>query len=352
MSILDQQQERLNFDLDKFYDKEYTFRCYEENLRFLKDEYFRASVVGKHNIPFCEAEKRPVIFVGNHSGMGLSWDNITFDMALYDLLKDHYNGDVNKALNQKLRRLVSPNLIEDNKVIPFDIPNWWRRLRCAPINMETFEQAMQAGGFIYVSPEGVPGIAKGFNNRYRLQPYSSSFLLMAKKYNALVIPISIVNAEYLAPFNYKIDLVNQVLGKIGYPFFPVGPAWAQLAFPATYLTAAPAKLTYVIHEPIEYEATEVLDREGLKEEAKKFREKHQKLLDESVELFHQPYDLKSLFSSFKRSKKKKMYLPFFWHEMFLKTEGMPSYGQALYKVPVGFPLVKAYRWWFDKTNNT
>ena len=98
--------------MDKdMYDKEYTRRCYEENLRFVREEYLRAEVHGKENIPFEEAEKRAVIFVANHSGMTLSWDNIIFDFCLYEELKKYYNNDMEKVLYRKLRRLIAPKLI-------------------------------------------------------------------------------------------------------------------------------------------------------------------------------------------------------------------------------------------------
>ena len=72
---------------------------------------------------------------------------------------------------------------------------------------------------ILIYPEGVPGIGKGFNNKYQLQRFSTSFIRMAIKYKTDIIPISTINAEYINPWSYNIGWITKLVNKIGMPFF-------------------------------------------------------------------------------------------------------------------------------------
>jgi len=326
------------------FDPAYTERCFEENLRFLAEEYFRARLIGEQHLPLDQIGKRAIIVVANHSGMGLSWDNIILDFLLYDLLKRHHGGDGARAVRAKVVRIVDPLLVSHTMVRPFGIADWWTRIRALPATFANFERAVQDKQMILVSPEGVAGIAKGYHRRYRLQRYSSGFLALAHKYGATVVPTSVVNAEYLRPYNYSFEPTNRWARKIGMPFLPLGLGLPQLLFPATYLTAWPAKLTYVLHEPIEYLADEVArSRDALAAETRSFAERHQALLLRAVAAHHAPFDLTSLWRSFRASRRKRMYLPFFWHEMFLRTAGVPKAWAPLFKVPAGYPLIWAAR---------
>lgn len=335
------------------YDREFTRNLYDNALNFVASDYFRAEIVDARKIPLREIGRRPVIFVGNHSGSGLSWDNIIFDVLLHRLLVEHFDGDTDRALRHKLRRLVASDLIDGGSVVPFGIKGWWQKTGCIPVSMENFRWAAENVALTYMSPEGVPGIAKGFHRRYQLQRYSSSFLYFAHKYKAIVVPVSIVNAEYIRPYNYCNESFNRLMNRLGYPFFPLGPAWLQLLCPATYLTPYPAKLTYVIHDPVAFDGDgEAPDRETLQAQAEGFRHKHQILLSQAVREFHAPYGFKSLWQAFRRSSRKRDFIPFFWHDFFLRAEGiLPWWVRQLYKIPLlGFPLVYLARRYYDSRN--
>ena len=100
---------------------------------------------------------------------------------------------------------------------------------------------------VLIYPEGVPGIAKGFNNKYQLQRFSSSFVRMAIKHQTDIIPISTVNAEYINPWTYASMTVNRLMNKISIPFLPLGPILLPLLFfPWMFYFGFPAKLTYVV----------------------------------------------------------------------------------------------------------
>lgn len=320
-------------------DPGYIRACYEENLRFIATEFFRARMVGAENLPLAEVGKRPIILVANHSGMGLSWDNIILDFLVYDRLLQA-SGDADWAIANKVVRLVDPLLISRQTVQPFGIADWFAKTGCVAASSANFEAAMRENRIVLVSPEGVAGIAKGPWRKYRLQPFSSSFLRMAHAFGALVVPVSVVNAEYLNPWNICLGWVNAVGRRLGFPFSPLGFAAFQALLPATYLTPRPARLTYVVHPAETFDAPS-----DPKAEAEAFRRRQQVRLDEAVCQYHAPYDLRSLFDGFRTSKRRKLYSPFFWHEMFLKTASKPAWMGLLYKIPLGYGLIAlANRW--------
>lgn len=310
-------------------DSAYVLRCYEENLRPIATDYFGARLITPENFPVDQVGRRPVIVVTNHSGMGLSWDNIILDFLIYDLLRAAFD-DAQRAVSLKPVRLVDPLFISHGTVTPFGIRDWWARLGCVAATSANFAAAVQARRIVLVSPEGVNGIAKGPLRKYKLQPFSSSFLRMAHAYGALVVPVSVVNAEYLNPWNISLSWVNALGRWFGFPFVPIGTGILQALLPATYLNPRPARLAYVVHQAMDFAAGNFPSHAELRAEAEAVRQEHQVRLAAQVQAYHVPYN---------RPSRSKMMRPFFWHEMFLRTAGEPGWLAVLYKVPLGYPLI-------------
>jgi 1-acyl-sn-glycerol-3-phosphate acyltransferase len=321
------------------FDPAYTLRCYEENMRFIACEYFRARLVGAEHFPIEQIGRRAIIVVSNHSGMGLSWDQIILDFLIYDLLRERL-GDAATAIENKVVRLIDPLLISHTTVAPFSIDRWFSRIGCRPASYANFEKAVRERAIISIAPEGVAGIAKGFHRKYRLQRYATSFLRLAQQYGAVIVPISVVNAEYVRPFNYCNPTINRIGRVFGLPFVPLGFGMLQFLFPATYLTPFPAKLTYVVHPP---QTIDVLEKPiaetALLQQVERFRDIGQRRLDAAVKMHHRPFDFGEILKRFRTSRNRKMFIPFFWHEMFLATAGAPSLIVHLHKIPLAFPLI-------------
>ena len=320
-------------------DSAYTLRCFEENLRPLAQHYFGAQLIAPENFPLNQVGKRAILLVGNHSGMGLSWDNIILDFLIYDLLRTAF-ADPQRAIQTKPVRVVDPLFLSHPTVALFGIMDWWRRTGCIAATSANLEAAVRARRIIILSPEGVAGIAKGPHRRYQLQHYSSSFLRMAHTYGALVVPVSIVNAEYLNPWNISLPWVNALGRKLGFPFVPLGAAALQAVFPATYLNPRRAKLTYVLHPPIDFHPGPVRTYPDLRAEAEAFRQAHQTRLNAEVRTYHRPYNQSSAPSDLDAQK---ILRPHRWHELFLKTAGEPSWLAALYKLPFAYPAIAIAR---------
>lgn len=320
-------------------DSAYTLRCFEENLRPIAEHYFGAQLVAPENFPIDQVGKRAILLVGNHSGMGLSWDNIILDFLVYDQLRTAF-GDARRAIDTKPVRLVDSLFLSHNTVALFGIKDWWRRIGCVAATSVNMEAAVRERRIVILSPEGVAGIAKGPHRRYQLQRFSSSFLRMAHTYGALVVPVSIVNAEYLNPWNISLSWVNALGRRLGFPFIPIGGAALQALLPATYLTPRRAKLTYVLHPPIEFEGNTARTYFELKAEAEVFRQVHQTRLHAEVRAHHRPYNEASRGAD---QTLNKILRPHRWHELFLKTAGEPGWLAALYKLPLGYPAIAISR---------
>ncbi len=205
----------------------------------LDRNYFRLRWVGFDDMPQRNNPERPLIYFGNHSGMTFPWDAL---MLSSGMLKR-----VGFRFEHLWRPLVAPQL---NKILlmnAFLIRDFWRRcggVDATTLNFETMMQYQDSNLFIY--PEGIGGISKGFNHRYEVQRFATSFVRMSLKYKTDIIPISTVNGEYINPHSYNFAWVNRLSSKIGIPFLPI--TWLLVLlplFPWLFYFAFPAKLTFV-----------------------------------------------------------------------------------------------------------
>jgi 1-acyl-sn-glycerol-3-phosphate acyltransferase len=243
--------------------------------RRLAQHYFRASFIEQQ--PEIMAADEPVIFAANHSGMNFPWDCF----VLFEHLRRTQEG------RRDIRPISAPMLLNQRLLSPFAIPCTWNYFT-APATMENLEKLVRGGGSVLINPEGVAGIGKGFNRRYELQRFSSSYIRMSLKYGRPIVPVSVVNGEYLNPLAYSFRWINRLANKIGLPFLPVGPTLLLCAiFPFVAYVALPARLRYVFGKAIRPEDLTSKNYEELTETEiralnLKVKDLMQKHLDESV----------------------------------------------------------------------
>lgn len=233
-----------NKDLPHRYFEPEFLRAMNENVAPIMDEvYFRSEFVGFDDFPERNDPNRPLIFVSNHSGMAFPWDAIIFVSKIFRMQKYGPNA---------IRTLTAPMLSQSVLMNPFLLPNLWRRAGAIDATALNFETMMQTNDYnLLIYPEGVPGIGKGFNRRYQLQRFSTSYLIMALKYKTDIIPFYTINGEFINPYSYNIHWVNRLANKIGIPFIPMCPVTPLIPLqPWLFYFAFPAKLTYVIGKRI------------------------------------------------------------------------------------------------------
>ena len=202
----------------------------------LGEHYFHAEMEFGDSSLKSYLDRNSVIFVGNHSGMNFSWDNF----ILFNKLKEHLGAAV------PITPLAAPPLFDYAIMQPFAVPELWRYY-CEKATSANFERLAMTTDNIFINPEGIAGISKGFNHKYELQTFSSSFVRFALKYKKDVVPIYTINGEYLNPYSYNFKSVNRIASKFGFPFFPIGiSTLLVMIFPLTIYIALPARLKYVV----------------------------------------------------------------------------------------------------------
>jgi 1-acyl-sn-glycerol-3-phosphate acyltransferase len=206
----------------------------------LNATYFRAKFIGFEEFPQRNNPDKPLIFLSNHSGMSFPWDAMVMSSGLFKMCKHEFF--------HTPRPLVAPMLSQSNLMCPYTLPKLWAKasgLDATTLNFETLMHFNESNVLIY--PEGVPGIGKGFNKKYEMQQFSTSFVRMAIKHRTDVYPILTINGEYINPYAYTWEPINRITRKLGIPFLPLSPILiALLLQPWIFYFGFPAQLNYVL----------------------------------------------------------------------------------------------------------
>lgn len=209
----------------------------------LQASYFRPVFVGFEEMPERNDPDHPVILASNHSGMAFPWDAIIFGCGL--MKRFDYNP------NKIFRPIIAPKLSGIPAMHPFFMKGSWYTSGGVDASFLNFETMMEyPNGHLLIYPEGVPGIGKGFNRKYQLQRFATSFIRMSLKHKTDILPYSTVNAEYVVPYMYSLDFVNKQFHKIGVPYMALGIFTIFLIFPWAFYLAFPVKMHFVMGKRI------------------------------------------------------------------------------------------------------
>lgn len=166
--------------------------------RLLHDHYWRVEVRGARHLP----TEGPVLLVSNHSG------GLPFDGAMICTGIDKHRGVVVRYLYDRFVEGIS--LVDD----------FYRRTGGAVANRRNAQLLLEQGAHLLIFPEGVPGVAKTFADRYRLRPFNPGFARLAMTMDVPVVPIAVVGAEEIYPMVGRAEGVGQALGV---PYLPITP---------------------------------------------------------------------------------------------------------------------------------
>jgi 1-acyl-sn-glycerol-3-phosphate acyltransferase len=248
--ILNLETDTNNFENDKsgynqHFNPIYTKQFIENIITPISKVWFRPQFVGFEDFPQRNNPEIPLIFATNHSGMAFPWDVIIFSQEF--ITKFDFGKDA-------LRVLVSPTLTHFRFMSAFLIKNIWLKAGGVNATMPNFEKMMQDNSNnLLICPEGVPGIGKGFDKRYQLQDFKTSFVRMAIKYKTDIIPFATVNGEFINPLSYKSKKLNKLAQSLGLPFLPKGiTTILAILQPWFFYVALPAKLTFICGKRIKF----------------------------------------------------------------------------------------------------
>jgi 1-acyl-sn-glycerol-3-phosphate acyltransferase len=162
----------------------------------LYDRYFRVQSKGHEHIP----KTGPAVIACNHSG-ALPVDGM---MVWADVLR-HTNPP-------RVARAVADHFVP---MLPL-IGTLFARGGMVGGSRGNARTLLENGELLMIFPEGVPGIAKHFRDRYKLQDWRVGHVELAIRHSAPVIPVGIVGAEEQMPQIGRIPI-----SIAGLPFIPV-----------------------------------------------------------------------------------------------------------------------------------
>lgn len=185
--------------------------------RLLHDHYWRVEASGVKHVP----AEGPVILVSNHSGA------LPFDGAMICTSLDTHRGLVVRYLYDRFVQGVSA------------VDGFYRRTGGAVATWANAERLLvEHRSHLLIFPEGVPGVAKTFSERYRLREFNPGFARLAMRHDVPVVPIAVVGAEEIYPVVGRSEEAGKSFG-IPYlpitPFFPLFGVLGAVPLPTKWL---------------------------------------------------------------------------------------------------------------------
>ena len=195
---------------------------------WLYHHYFRVQAFDVLRVP---AEGR-VLLVSNHSGQ-LPFDGLMIAAAL--LLEREPPRIVRSMLERWIPRLpwLSTLFARTGQIV--GTPDNCRRL-------------LERDEAILVFPEGVRGLSKTFDQRYRLQRFGTGFMRLALETRTPVVPVAVVGAEEQAPALINLQSVARILAMPAFPITPTFPALGPLG-----LVPLPTRYRIYFGDPMIFE---------------------------------------------------------------------------------------------------
>lgn len=194
--------------------------------QFLFYHYFRVDVVGAEHIP----KRGNGLIVSNHSGT-LPYDGAMIHLAVFNHL----------STSRPVYFLVDDFISR----IPL-LAQFIQRIGGQPASPENALRLLEAGKLVAVFPEGVRGVGKLYEERYRLQRFGrGGFVRLAMRAKTSIIPTAVIGAEEIHPLLWKSEALA---APFGLPYIPVTPTFPFLG--PLGLVPLPSKWKIIFGKPI------------------------------------------------------------------------------------------------------
>ena len=195
---------------------------------FLYYHYFRVDADGIPNIP----RDRPAIICSNHAG-SLPYDGVMINLAVY---------------NEHPKKRPVRFLVHDFAFgLPF-LGSFIQRAGGVRASPENAQKLLAHNQLILVFPEGIRGIGKPYDQRYKLQKFGrGGFIRLALRTRVPIIPTAVIGSEEIHPIVYSSE---ELAKPLGVPFFPLTPTFPWLG--PLGLVPLPTKWRIIFGKPINF----------------------------------------------------------------------------------------------------
>lgn len=153
--------------------------------------YFDVQIHGKENID----SKKSMMAISNHTGQ-IPIDALLICTAFATELEEP------KFLRPLVERFMTS--------MPF-IGKWSSDGGAVLGDRHNCLNLLKRNESILVFPEGVPGIAKGHKDFYKLMPFTKGFLRMAITSNTTILPLAVIGAEEFYPYVWQLKKLAKLL---------------------------------------------------------------------------------------------------------------------------------------------
>lgn len=207
-------------------DPDYQQAFRDEILTPIVQRYFRAELANTDPLPTQE----PLIITLNHAGMCFPWDFLCLAWLL------------SERRNWLVHPLAHP-LFFDHPWLKWWLPAGWAEcLGAVRAEADCFEAAIAQNAIIIYAPEGWRGLAKGWQHRYQLAKFDSSFIRLSLRYQVPILPVICIGSERLHPFAFNVRAIARWVQMPMFPISPLIPIFAL--FPSMGIWANRSRLRY------------------------------------------------------------------------------------------------------------
>lgn len=185
--------------------------------------WFRVECHGIENLP-----SGRMLLVSNHGGQ-IPLDGVIIACAA--------------ILDAKPPRFVRSMIERFISTLPF-FSVWFPRVGQVLGSPENAKRLLEGGEALLVFPEGVKGISKTFDARYKLAPFGPGFMRLALETKSPIVPVAVIGAEEQYPSVTDFKKLSKMLGVPALPLIP------QLAF--GMMMPLPTKYRLYFGEPLHF----------------------------------------------------------------------------------------------------
>ena len=168
-------------------------------LVYLHRYWFRTESHGLENVP----EGRALI-VANHSGQ-VPLDGIIIALAMM------LDADRPRFARSMIERYIG--------TLPF-LSVWFPRVGQVMGSPENAQRLLESEEPLLIFPEGVRGISKTFDQRYRLRPFGQGFMRLALQTHTPIVPVAVIGAEEQYPSIGQLTFLRKMFGTPSMPLIP------------------------------------------------------------------------------------------------------------------------------------